>query len=51
VGKQSIRRMGTNQELRELCTDLDTVADTNKKGLEYIGHLVRTDHGREVKNI
>jgi hypothetical protein len=34
----------TNQELRELCKDLDKVPDIKKKRLEGLGHVVRMDH-------
>ena len=34
-----------------LCEDFDVVADITKKRLEWIGHLVRMDHGRVVKKI
>jgi hypothetical protein len=37
--------------MRELYKDLDMVADIKEKRLEWIGHLVRTDQGRIVKNI
>jgi hypothetical protein len=40
-----------NQELRELYTDLDTVARIKKKRLEWIGHWVRMDKGRAVEKI
>jgi len=33
----------------ELYKDLDIVADIKNKRLEWIGHLVRMDHGRAVK--
>jgi hypothetical protein len=43
--------MRTNQELRELHKDLDTVANIKKKRLEWIGHLVRMGQGKTVKKI
>jgi len=33
------------------CEDFDIVADITKKRLEWIGHLVRMDHGRVVTKI
>jgi hypothetical protein len=35
-----------DQELRELYKDVDTVADSKKKRLKWVGHVVRMDHGR-----
>jgi hypothetical protein len=37
--------------LRELYKDLDIVADSKKKRLEWIGHVIRMDQGRIVKTI
>jgi hypothetical protein len=37
--------------LRELYKELDIVADIKKKGLEWIGHVVRLVQGRTVKKI
>jgi len=37
VVEQGIWRIGTNQELRELYKDLDTVAHINKKRLDWNG--------------
>jgi hypothetical protein len=34
-----------------LCEEFDVAADITKKRLEWIGHLVRMDHGRAVKKI
>lgn len=31
--------------------DLDTVADITKKSLDWMGHVVRLDHGRLVKKM
>jgi hypothetical protein len=42
-------RMRSNQELRVLCEELDTEADVKKKRRELIGHVVRMDQGRTVK--
>jgi hypothetical protein len=49
--EQGIWRIRTNQEMGELYKDLDTVADINRKRMEWTGHVVRTDLGRTVKNI
>ena len=46
VIEQGIWIVRTNQELRELCKDLDVVADIEKKRLEWIGHVVRMDQVR-----
>jgi hypothetical protein len=42
-------RTRTNQELQQLCEDLDIVADIEKIGMYRT--MVRTDHGRVVKKI
>jgi hypothetical protein len=42
-------KIRTNQELRELYKDLDTVVYIKKKRLEWIGHVARMDQGRTVK--
>ena len=49
--EQGIWKIRTNQELRELHKDLDTVANIKKKRLEWVGHVVRMDQGRIVKKI
>ena len=49
--EQGIWRIRTNQELRELYKDLDIAADIKSNRLEWLGHLVRMDHGRMVKKI
>jgi len=46
---QGIWRIGSNQELREMYRDLDTVADIKMRSLEWIGHVVRMDQGRTDK--
>ena len=49
--EQGIWTIRTNQELRELYKDLDKAADIKKKRLELIGHVVRIDQGRTIKNL
>jgi len=49
--QQGIWRIRTNQELRELCKDLDIVSDIKNKRLEWIGCVVRMDQRRTVKKI
>jgi len=51
VAEQGIWKIRTNQELRELYKDLDSVAGIKKKKLEWIGQAVRIDQGRTVKKI
>jgi hypothetical protein len=51
VAEQGIWRIRINQELQELYKDVDIVAGIKKKRLEWIGHVVRMDHGRVVKKI
>jgi hypothetical protein len=51
VAEQGVWRITTNQELRELYTDLDIVADIKQKRLEWFGHVVRKDQGRTVKKV
>ena len=51
VVQQGIWRTTTNQEMRELYKDLDTVADIKKKRLEWTGHVIRINQGRRVKKI
>ena len=46
--EQGIWRIRTNQELSELYKDPGTAADTKKKRLEWSGHVVSMDQGREV---
>jgi len=50
VVEQGRWRVGTEQELRQLYKDLDTVAELKKK-LRWIRHVVRLDQGRRVKKI
>jgi len=49
--EQEIWRIRTYRKLRELCEDVDLVADIKGKTLEWVGHLVRVDQGRKVKKI
>ena len=51
VVQQGIWRIRTDQESRELYKDLDIVADIKRKSLEWIGHVVRMDHGKTDKKI
>jgi hypothetical protein len=51
VVEQEMWRIRTNQELRELCKDLNIVTNIKKKKLEWIEHVVRMDQGRTVKKI
>jgi hypothetical protein len=48
--EQGIWRIRTNQELWELYEDLDIEADTKKKRLEWIGHVVCLDYGGGEEN-
>jgi len=48
VVEQEIWRIRTKQQLRELQKDLDIVAHTKKKRLQWIGHAVRMDQKRTV---
>jgi hypothetical protein len=53
--EMDMKRLGTwrisDQELRQLYKDLDTVADIKKKRLEWVGPVVGMDQGRMVKKI
>ena len=49
VVEQGMWRIRTNQELRELCQDLDIITDNAKKRLKWMGYEVRMDKGRAVK--
>jgi len=51
VVEQGMWRVRTDQELGELCKDLDIVADIKRKRFEWMGHVARTDQGRTVKEI
>jgi len=51
VAEQGIWKTRTNQELRELYKDLDTVVDIKKNRIEWIGHVARMDQGRIVKKV
>jgi hypothetical protein len=42
---QGIWRLRPNEELRELCKDVDVVADVKKNRWEWIGHIVVMGHG------
>jgi len=42
-------RIRNNRELRELCQDVDIIADITTKRLEWIGYVVRMGQGRAVK--
>jgi hypothetical protein len=48
---QGIWKIRTNQELRELYKDLDTVVDITKNRLEWTVHVARMDQGRTVKKV
>ena len=37
--------------MKELYKDLDIIADIKKEILDWIGHVVRMDHGETVKKI
>ena len=41
----------TDQELQEGYRYVDTVADIRKKSLEWMGRVVRLDHGRLVEKM
>jgi len=41
--EQGIWRIRIRQELKEIYKDLDIVADTKKKKLEWIGHVAKID--------
>jgi len=49
VVEQGMWRIRTNRGLRELCQDLDIIADIAKKRLKWMGYVVRMDKGRAVK--
>ena len=51
VAEQGMRRIRTNQELREPYNDLDIVVDIKQKRLGWFGHIVTMDQGRTVKKI
>jgi hypothetical protein len=51
VVEQAIWRIRTNQELVELYTDPETVADIKKTSSECQGHVVRMDQERTYKKI
>ena len=48
---QGIWRIRTDQELRELYKNLDIVAGTKMKRVEWVGHAVRMVQGKTVKKI
>ena len=49
--QQGMWRIRTDQELRELCKELDTVVNIITKRMEWTGHVVRMAQGRTVKKI
>jgi len=51
VVEQGIWEKRSNQELWELYKDRDIVTYIKKKGVEWIGYVVRMDHGRTVKKV
>jgi hypothetical protein len=51
VVEQGMWKIRTNQELRELCKNLDIITDIEKKRLECAGHVLRNHQGRAVKKI
>jgi hypothetical protein len=51
VVEQGMWRIRTNQDLRELCKDLNIVTNIKKKKLEWIEHLVKMDQGWTVTKI
>jgi hypothetical protein len=51
VVEQVMWRIRTAQEFRELCKDIDIVADIKGKRLECIENLVRMDHGMAIKRM
>jgi hypothetical protein len=46
VVEEGIRRIRTNQELRQLYKYLHIVADIKNKRLEWMEHVVRMDQGK-----
>jgi hypothetical protein len=51
VVEEGLWRMRSKQELRGLCRYLDIETDSKKRKLEWMGHVVRMEHGRIVKKI
>jgi hypothetical protein len=51
VVEQGMWAIRTYQELCALYKDLDIVADVKKRGLEWVGHVVRMDQGRTLNKI
>jgi hypothetical protein len=51
VVEKGMWRIRSYQELGALNRDLDIVTDIKKRRLEWIGHVVRMEHGRMVKKI
>ena len=51
VEEQGNWRIRANQKLEELYKDLDLLGDIKKRGLEWIGRVVRMDQGRTNKKI
>ena len=49
VVEQGIWRIRIRQKLKEIYKDLDMVADTKKKRLEWIGHVAKIDQVWTVK--
>ena len=49
VAEQGMWITRTNQELREVHIDVDIVAYIKKKKIGVDGHVVRMDHGSELK--
>jgi hypothetical protein len=51
VTEQGMWRIRRNEELRELCKTPDLVVDINMKRMEWLGHVIRMDQRRGVKQI
>jgi hypothetical protein len=49
VVERGLWRVRVNQELREICKDLDIVLDIQHKRLERVGHVARKDQGSTIK--
>jgi hypothetical protein len=47
---ESVWRIRTNQELKELYKTLDLAADVNRRRFEWLGHVTGMDQTRADKN-
>ena len=51
VQKRDVWRIRTNQKLKELYKNTDLIGDIRRKGLEWVGHVLRMEQERTARKI